>query len=69
MSDNGDESAVPEELLSATAILQQTARTQTADAKRNFYARLRNERERATFSMMMRMTPAALTAIKKGIFH
>jgi hypothetical protein len=38
------------------------------EATREFYSKLRNERERATFSMMMRMNPAALTAIRKEFF-
>jgi WD40 repeat protein len=34
----------------------------------DLYSNLRNEREKATFSMMMRMNPAALTAIRKEWF-
>jgi hypothetical protein len=37
-------------------------------AKKELYAKLRNNREKATFSMMMRMNPAALTAIRKEFF-
>jgi len=32
------------------------------------YSKLRNEREKATFSMMMRMNPEALTSIRKEFF-
>ena len=32
------------------------------------YSKLRNEREKATFSMMMRMNPEALTNIRKEFF-
>ncbi len=37
-------------------------------AKQNQYAALRNEREKATFSMMMKMNPEALTEIRKEFF-
>lgn len=37
-------------------------------AKQNHYAALRNEREKATFSMMMKMNPDALTEIRKEFF-
>jgi hypothetical protein len=37
-------------------------------AQQDAYALLRNEREKATFSMMMKMNPAALTNIRKEFF-
>ena len=39
-----------------------------AQAKQNQYAGIRNEREKATFAMMMRMNPEALTEIRKEFF-
>lgn len=38
------------------------------EATRDAYSKLRNEREKATFAMMMRMNPAALTAVRKEFF-
>lgn len=38
------------------------------EALKETYSRLRNEREQATFSMLMRMDPAKLTAIRKEFF-
>jgi hypothetical protein len=35
---------------------------------RELYSKLRNERERVTFSMMMKMNPEALTAVRKEFF-
>lgn len=35
---------------------------------RELYSKLRNERERTTFSMMMKMNPKALTLIRKEFF-
>jgi hypothetical protein len=40
----------------------------SADEKKDYYSKLRNEREKTTFSMMMRMNPEALTAIRKEFF-
>jgi hypothetical protein len=37
-------------------------------AAREMYSNLRTEREKATFAMMMRMNPEALTAIRKEFF-
>ena len=39
-----------------------------SQAKQDEYARIRNEREKATFSMMMKMNPEALTNIRKEFF-
>jgi hypothetical protein len=39
-----------------------------AHVKQNQYAAIRNEREKATFAMMMRMNPEALTEIRKEFF-
>lgn len=36
--------------------------------KQDDYAAIRNEREKATFSMMMKMNPEALTNIRKEFF-
>jgi len=38
------------------------------EATRDAYSKLRNEREKATFAMMMRMNPEALTAVRKEFF-
>ena len=35
---------------------------------RELYSKLRNEREKTTFSMMMKMNPEALTAVRKEFF-
>jgi hypothetical protein len=40
----------------------------TAEKTRELYSKLRNEREKATFSMMMRMNPEALMNIRKEFF-
>jgi len=37
-------------------------------ASQDMYSKLRNEREKATFSMMMKMNPTALTNIRKEFF-
>ena len=37
-------------------------------AAREQYSKIRTEREKATFAMMMRMNPDALTAIRKEFF-
>lgn len=37
-------------------------------ATREHYSNIRTEREKATFAMMMRMNPDALTAIRKEFF-
>ncbi len=37
-------------------------------AKREAYSKIKNERERATFTMMMKMNPEALTAIRKEFY-
>jgi hypothetical protein len=37
-------------------------------AKREAYSKIKNERERATFTMMMKMNPDALTAIRKEFY-
>jgi hypothetical protein len=37
-------------------------------ASQDMYSKLRNEREKATFSMMMKMNPEALTNIRKEFF-
>lgn len=50
-----------EEIIEATEKLKRVA-------TREFYSKLRNEREKATFAMMMRMNPEALTAIRKEFF-
>ena len=39
-----------------------------ATAQRELYSRLRNEREKATFAMMMKMDPIALTNVRKEFF-
>lgn len=38
------------------------------EGTRAAYSLLRNEREKATFAMMMRMNPEALTAVRKEFF-
>jgi hypothetical protein len=38
------------------------------NVKQDEYAAIRNEREKATFSMMMKMNPEALTNIRKEFF-
>ena len=38
------------------------------EESRELYSRLRNEREKTTFSMMMKMNPEALTAVRKEFF-
>jgi hypothetical protein len=38
------------------------------DGSRELYSKLRNEREKVTFSMMMKMNPEALTAVRKEFF-
>jgi len=38
------------------------------EKKRLDYSKLRNEREKATFTMMMKMNPSALTAIRKEFY-
>lgn len=38
------------------------------EQKRLDYSKLRNEREKATFTMMMKMNPSALTAIRKEFY-
>jgi hypothetical protein len=38
------------------------------EESRVLYSRLRNEREKTTFSMMMKMNPDALTAVRKEFF-
>jgi hypothetical protein len=40
----------------------------TKDESRELYSKLRNEREKVTFSMMMKMNPEALTAVRKEFF-
>lgn len=38
------------------------------EESREVYSKLRNEREKSTFSMMMKMNPEALTAVRKEFF-
>ena len=38
------------------------------EESRELYSKLRNEREKTTFSMMMKMNPEALTAVRKEFF-
>ena len=38
------------------------------EASQAAYSTLRNQREKATFAMMMRMNPEALTAVRKEFF-
>lgn len=38
------------------------------EESRDIYSKLRNEREKSTFSMMMKMNPEALTAVRKEFF-
>ena len=52
------------ELAEAKAALEKLQKTQ----KMNEYSAIRSEREKATFSMMMKMNPDALTAIRKEFF-
>ena len=38
------------------------------EESREIYSKLRNDREKTTFSMMMKMNPEALTAVRKEFF-
>lgn len=49
-------------------IILATERLKALQQKQDQYALLRNEREKATFSMMMKMSPDALTNIRKEFF-
>lgn len=53
-----------DDIIKATASLQKQSKRELLE----YYSRLRNEREKATFSMMMRMNPRALTNIRKEFF-
>jgi hypothetical protein len=48
--------------------LQELAESMRKSATREQYSGIRTEREKATFAMMMRMNPEALTAIRKEFF-
>lgn len=50
------------------ALLEAIAATKKLREAQNNYSLLRNEREKATFSMMMKMNPDALTNIRKEFF-
>ena len=48
--------------------LQEAVTKARQAAAREEYSKLRTEREKATFAMMMKMNPEALTAIRKEFF-
>jgi predicted DNA binding CopG/RHH family protein len=49
--------------------LQELAESMRKSATREQYSGIRTEREKATFAMMMRMNPEALTAIRKEFLY
>lgn len=58
-----EDNRVIDQVLQATNELRETA-----EKTRELYSKLRNEREKATFSMMMRMNPEALMNIRREFF-
>lgn len=54
--------------IESTSSAIETFNQLSSEEKREYYSKLRNEREKATFSMMMKMNPEALTAIRKEFF-
>jgi WD40 repeat protein len=66
MDDRRDSEGSDGRLLEAIAALE--ALNEHHEKLRNQYSKLRSAREKATFIMMMRMNPAALTAIRKEFF-
>ena len=53
---------------SVTEMLAATEKLRVQDETYETYCKLRNEREKTTFAMMMKMNPEALTAVRKEFF-
>jgi hypothetical protein len=51
-----------------TEMIREVESFKKAQAEQEFYSKLRSNREKATFSMMMKMNPEALTNIRKEFF-